>query len=185
MAYPGDPVAALTQVRKISEGEKYNLSTLSLCVHNGTHVDAPLHFIENGNDVENIPLSSLIGRAYVYEHNGDFTKEDATRVINLAKDALLGDGLRLLIKGDATVTQEAAEVLAKEKILLIGTESRSVGPLLAPMGVHLILLRENVVLLEGLNLEYVGEGVYFLFSAPIKVRGAEGAPCRAILVEGI
>ena len=88
-----------------------------------------------------------------------------------------------LIAGEATVTAEAADVFAASGILLIGNESQTVGPEDAPMQVHLILLGKGIALLEGVVLKDVPEGRYFLSAAPLNLAGADGAPCRAILVE--
>jgi kynurenine formamidase len=87
------------------------------------------------------------------------------------------------IKGEATVTLEAADVFAEAGIDLVGNESQTVGPIDAPMQVHLRLLSENIVLLEGIRLSDVPDGVYFLNAAPINLGGADGAPVRAILIE--
>jgi arylformamidase len=80
------------------------------------------------------------------------------------------------------VTEEAAEVFAANRILLFGNESQTVGPVEAPMAVHLIMLGAEIVLLEGIRLGDVDEGIYMLNSAPINLGGADGAPCRAILM---
>ena len=77
---------------------------------------------------------------------------------------------------------EAAEVFAASDILLLGNESTSVGPEDAPMAVHLALLRADVALLEGIRLSEVTEGVYFLSAAPLNLSGADGSPCRAVLI---
>ena len=74
-------------------------------------------------------------------------------------------------------------LLKDANILLIGNESQTVGPENAPMEVHLILLGAGVVLLEGIRLAKVPEGVYLLNAAPLNLAGADGAPCRAILIE--
>lgn len=89
---------------------------------------------------------------------------------------------RILIKGDAEVSAEAAKVFAESNILLLGNESQTVGPENAPMEVHLILLGAGAVLLEGIRLAEVSEGVYFLNAAPLNLSGADGSPCRAILI---
>ena len=78
---------------------------------------------------------------------------------------------------------QAAEVFASRGILLLGNESQTVGPEDAPMAVHKILLSANVVLLEGIRLSSVEEGVYLLNAAPLNLSGADGAPCRAILID--
>ena len=78
---------------------------------------------------------------------------------------------------------EAAKVFAASEILLLGNESQTVGPENAPMAVHKILLSANVVLLEGIRLSNVPEGVYLLSAAPLNLSGSEGSPCRALLVD--
>ena len=90
---------------------------------------------------------------------------------------------RILIKGDAEVSAEAARVFAAAEILLLGNESQTVGPENAPMEVHRILLSAGVALLEGVRLSAVPAGVYFLNAAPLNLSGADGAPCRAVLVD--
>ena len=81
------------------------------------------------------------------------------------------------------MSAEAAEAFAAANILLLGNESQTVGPENAPMQVHLILLSADVVLLEGVRLSEVPEGAYFLSAAPLNLAGAEGSPCRAVLVD--
>ena len=85
-------------------------------------------------------------------------------------------------KGDAEVSSEAAKVFAGSEILLFGNESQTVGPESAPMEVHLILLEAGIVLLEGIRLAEVSEGIYFLNAAPLNLSGADGSPCRAVLI---
>ena len=90
---------------------------------------------------------------------------------------------RVLIKGKATVTKEAAEVFAASQLKLFGNESQTVGPEDAPMEVHLIMLGAKIVLLEGIRLDGVAEGVYILNAAPLNLGGTDGAPCRATLMK--
>ena len=115
------------------------------------------------------------------EHNGDVTENDAYTILERARK--IGAGDRILIKGDATVTEESAQVFADAKIKLLGNEGQTVGPHDAPMRVHQILLGAQVVLLEGIILENASQGKYFLNSAPLNIAGFEGAPCRAFLIE--
>ena len=89
---------------------------------------------------------------------------------------------RILIKGDVEVSLEAAKIFASSDILLLGNEPQTVGPENAPMAVHLVLLAADVVLLEGIRLSAVPEGVYFLNAAPLNLSGADGSPCRAVLI---
>ena len=88
-----------------------------------------------------------------------------------------------MIAGTATVTDEAAEVFANAGICLLGNECQTVGPENAPMQVHKTLLEKNIALLEGIVLTDVPEGRYFLSAAPLCLAGADGAPCRAYLIE--
>jgi arylformamidase len=89
---------------------------------------------------------------------------------------------RILIKGDAEVSADAAKSFVSSGVLLLGNESQTVGPADAPMEVHVILLSAEAILLEGIRLAGVPEGVYFLNAAPLNLSGADGSPCRAILV---
>ena len=90
---------------------------------------------------------------------------------------------RILIAGNVTVTNEAASFFAGSDVLLIGNESQTVGPEDAPMPAHVQLLSRGIVLLEGIRLSAVPEGVLFLFAAPLALGGCDGAPCRAVLVD--
>ena len=87
------------------------------------------------------------------------------------------------VQEETEVSKEAAEVFASSEILLFGNESQTVGPEDAPMAVHLILLGADVILLEGIRLAEVSEGVYFLNAAPLNLSGADGSPCRALLID--
>ena len=184
--YPGDPVPQREVLSCMDNGALYNLTSLHMCAHNGTHVDAPYHFVNDGKSVEQIPLEAFVGFCYVVEHEGVVNAEDAENMLQKARNACgtsTDASKRILIKGDAEVSLEAAEVFAKAKLLLVGNESQTVGPEQAPMAVHKVLLGAEVVLLEGIRLSEVPEGVYLLNAAPLNLAGADGAPCRAILME--
>ena len=179
--YPGDPKPNIIKINNIEKGDLYNLSAISMCAHNGTHIDAPSHFIKEGNTVDKIPLDYFVGKCYVCIHNKDMSKNDAINIIKKAKNNNASE--RILIKGDCVITKEAALVFRNENIKLIGNESQSIGPIDSPMEVHLILLSNNVVLLEGIDLSNVDEGVYYLCAQPLNIKGIEGSPCRAILIK--
>lgn len=185
VVFPGDPKPEFEKLAQIAEGSPYNLTAFSMCAHNGTHVDAPSHFIEGGRNIEEISLKQFVGPAYVAEHDGELTADDAIFLLERARAADSKAVKRILIKGKAVLSPEAAAVFAEAGILLYGNESQTVGPEDAPMEVHLKLLGAEIVLLEGIRLDDVPEGVYFLNAAPINLGGAEGAPCRAILIEGM
>ena len=180
--YPGDPTPQKRVLSSMEKGDLYNLTAFSMCAHNGTHIDAPFHFIKNGKTVDSIGLDTFIGMAYVAEHNGIVSADDATEMLEKAKKQNSDAAKRILIKGEAEVSAEAAKVFAESNILLLGNESQTVGPENAPMEVHLILLGAGVVLLEGIRLSEVSEGVYFLNAVPLNLSGSDGSPCRAVLI---
>jgi len=181
--FPGDPSPKKEVLMLVSEGAVCNLSAFSMCAHNGTHVDAPYHFYENGKTLKELPLETWIGEAYVAEHDGDVSAEDARKIMEKARAISAECSERILIKGKAAVTNDAAEFFAKENIKLIGNESQTVGPENAPRQVHLTLLGKDIGLLEGIRLSEVPEGAYFLNAAPLNLGDADGAPCRAVLIE--
>ncbi|MEE0830726.1 MAG: cyclase family protein [Longicatena sp.] len=180
--YPNDPMPEKIVLKSMQKGEVYNLTAFSMCAHNGTHIDAPFHFIKDGKTIDEICLEAFVGMAYVAEHHGLVTGNDATEIIEKAKKQNLEASKRILIKGEVEVSLEAAKVFASSDILLLGNEPQTVGPQNAPMAVHLTLLGANVVLLEGIRLGEVYEGVYFLSAVPLNLSGADGSPCRAVLI---
>ena len=183
--YPGDPAPEKKVLSLMEKGESYNLTAFSMCAHNGTHIDAPFHFLKDGKTVDAICLEAFVGMAYVAEHHGVVSGDDAAEIIEKAKVQSPEVAKRILIKGAAEVSLEAAKVFASSGILLLGNESQSVGPEDAPMIVHQVLLGANVILLEGIRLAEVSEGVYFLNAAPLNLSGADGSPCRAILIDTV
>lgn len=177
--YPGDPRPKAEKLMDMDKGDLYSLSALSMCVHNGTHIDAPAHFIKGGKTVDMLPPQAFIGPCWLAEHEGNMTGEEAEYILKQAEAA--GAARRILISGQSVITPQAARVFAQGGISLIGVESQSVGPVNAPMEVHKILLSEDIVLLEGLVLKNIPQGKYFLSALPLNIQGAEGAPCRAYL----
>ena len=175
--YPGDPAPEKQLLSSTAAGDLYNLTAFSMCAHNVTHVDAPFHFLPEGKTVGQLPLEIFVGDCHVARREGDVTAADAAAILRSA-----GDVRRILIAGNCTVTEEAARVFAASGILLLGNESQSVGPEDAPMAVHCALLSRGIALLEGLVLTQVPEGRYFLCAAPLNLSGADGAPCRALLI---
>ena len=175
--YPGDPKPEKQTLCATADGAVYNLTAFSMCAHNGTHIDAPFHFLPEGKTVEQLPLETFVGDCFVARWEGDITAGDAEAILEKARGAE-----RLLIAGSATVTAGAAKVFASGSLRLLGCEGQTVGPEEAPMEVHLILLGRGIALLEGIILENVPEGHYFLSAAPLNLAGADGAPCRAYLI---
>ena len=181
--YPGDPIPEKKVISSMEKGDLYNLTAFSMCAHNGTHVDAPFHFFKDGKTVDAVCLEAFVGMTYVAEHQGIVSGDDAAEIIEKAKEQHPEAVKRILIKGVAEVSPEAAKIFASSEISLLGNESQTVGPENAPMAVHHILLGANIILLEGIRLAEVSEGVYFLNAAPLNLSGADGSPCRALLID--
>ncbi len=173
--YPGDMAPSYDRVVAMEKGDAYNLTNLSMGVHNATHIDAPFHFYQSGKTIEELELSRCVGPCTVLEVQDMDNKILGEHLMSCQK--------RILLKGNIEISLELAKLINELEILLIGVESQSVGPEGAPMQVHLELLGKEVVLLEGICLDEVEPGDYFLFAAPLKLGGCDGAPCRAILLD--
>jgi arylformamidase len=174
--YPGDPKPELEPIRRLENGDHSNLSVLHACLHNGTHMDAPLHFCEDGKDISDVSLHDCIGECSVVEWNGYLTGADVEKMLSSLCP-------RVLFKGNVQITSSAAFALSDRHITLIGVESQTVEPDGGNGAVHRQLLGADMVLLEGIDLSAVSEGIYFLFVAPLKMKGADGCPVRAVLLE--
>lgn len=178
--FPGDPQPVATRVNSIENGDSYNLTNISMCAHNGTHIDAPYHFLNDGKTIDKIGLAPFVGDCYVARREGALTSDDVIDIMETARAA--DASKRILIAGNVIVTADAARAFAQSGVLLVGIESQSFGPENAPKEVHLILLGADIVLLEGAVLDSVTEGRYFLSAAPLDLGGCDGAPCRAYLI---
>lgn len=176
--YPGDPAPRLSRTSDMALGDAYTASQIAMSLHNGTHADAPCHFFPDADDVTAIPLTQAIGECRVVEYDGVLLGDEAERIMRR-----IGAVERILFKGTATISQSAAFVLSDAGVRVIGVESNSVAPAAETAVVHRALLSEHVLILENLDLSAVEEGAYFLFAAPVKIAGADGAPVRAVLVE--
>ncbi len=177
--YPGDPEPKSEQVCEIGMESECNLSVVHACVHNATHVDAPLHFLPDGETVENLPVETFIGPCTVLQvPPGVITGDYVDRYFPKKCE-------RLLIKGGgrAFFMDSSAQELADRGLILIGTDSLSVGCKGNQVGPHKAFLQNSVAILEGLDLSEVQPGEYFLFAPPVCYNGLEGAPARAVLIE--
>ena len=181
--YPGDPMPERKVLGSMEKGDLYNLTAFAMCAHNGTHIDAPFHFIKDGKPVDKVSLEAFVGMAYVAEHHGVVTADTAAEIVKKAKEQNSESAKRILLKGEVEVSLPAAKVFAASGILLLGNEPQTVGPQDEPMDVHLVLLGAGVILLEGIRLAEVTQGAYFLSAAPLNLSGADGSPCRAVLLE--
>ncbi|MFM7605610.1 MAG: cyclase family protein [Prosthecobacter sp.] len=190
--WPGDPVCRIERVRKMEQGDMCNLTHLSMSVHTGTHMDAPRHFLPDGITMEKMPMEPVIGRCRVIE----FEVEDQITADDLKKLRLLS-GQRLLFKTRnsarswtmkefdkdfISIRSDAAQVLADLKIMTVGVDYMSIGGYGKDVvETHQIMLGAGIWVIEGLNLAEIKPGYYDLICLPVKIEGADGAPCRAVL----
>lgn len=176
--YEGDPQTTAEKLMSIENGDECNLSQISMCVHAGTHIDAPLHYLEDGNAIDNIRLNTFYGKCNVIEITGVLTGDDIERLLPYCKQRVLFKG-----NGKTFLSQSAAIVLASSKIKLVGTDAISISPSFDEERTHRVLARAGIVVLENLDLSRIPTGIYDLCAFPIKLGGIEAAPCRAILLE--
>lgn len=179
--FPGDPTPVRQVLGDIRQGDMVNLSGFSMCAHNGTHIDAPSHYLVNGKTIDELSPASFLGYCYVTRHEGVLTADDARRILGYATEA--GASERILLAGELEVTCGAARVFADAGLKLLGCESQTMGCGVELMPVHMILLEAEVVILEGLNLTRINPGRFFLSAVPLNLGRCEGAPCRAMLMD--
>ncbi len=175
--YPGDPAPVLRPLASIAAGDVCNTTLLTACLHNGTHMDAPRHFIPDGTSIDAVPLDVCIGECVVIEYHGLLLGDAAEDLLPRLKK-------RVLFKGDVQLSPSAAFVLSDAGVVLLGVESPSVAPPEYTAQVHRQLLGAGMVLLEGLDLSKAQEHTpYLLMAAPLRIGHADGAPVRAVLAE--
>lgn len=191
--WPGDGGVEVTKDMLIKKGDVCNLSSLSMGVHTGTHVDAPLHFIDEGKDIGNLDISRFIGFVNVFELKSEkvITADDIEHLAIKKGDAVFFKTRNSLIpekepfnKDYVYFDKTAAELLIKRGVRTVGVDYFSIdGFGLGEYPVHRLLLSDEIGIIEGLCLKDVGEGKYFFSCLPLKVEGADGAPVRAVLLE--
>ncbi len=175
--FEGDPDTEVITIKDIDTDE-CNLTALSMCTHAGTHIDAPLHFCEDGSPVDNIRLNTFYGKCTVITVEGILTGDDMERLLPYCKRRILFHG-----EGNTYLSQSAAIVLADSDVVLVGTDADSIAPPFDEARPHRELARVGIVVLENLNLSAIDDGEYELCAFPVKLGGLEAAPCRAILLE--
>ena len=192
--WPGDPSVSLERVGAIAQGRNANVSHLSCGVHIGTHVDAPLHFLDGAGAVETIPLDGLTGRAHVVDLRRaaviDAGALQAARIPARAQRLLFRTrnsdlwrrGEKTFQKDFVAIEASGAAWLVQRKIRLVGVDYLSVAPFGNSRPTHQILLKARVAVVEGLDLSRVPAGSYHLYCLPLKLIGSDGAPARAILI---
>ena len=192
--WPGEPVPALTRAKSLSDGDGVTVSNLSMCVHTGTHIDAPAHFIDDGDAISEVGLERFIGEVQVVDM-GDARKIDAAQL----QRAGISTGCRRLLfrTGNSRLLQDAgfnqdyvaltpdgAEWITRHAISLVGIDYASIEAFGEPDNLtHKILLGAGVVVIEGLDLSQVEAGCYELLCLPLKIGAAEAAPARVVLID--
>ena len=176
--YDGDPETRAERIKSIENGDGYNLTEISMSVHSGTHIDAPLHFYDEGSSIDNIRLNTFFGKCTVISVSGILTGEDMERLLPYCKRRVLFHG-----EGKTFISHSAAIVLAESRVVLVGPDAQSIAPSFDEERTHRELARAGVVILENLNLSAIDDGEYDLCAFPIKLGGLEAAPCRAIILE--
>lgn len=192
--WPGDPPFERKMIQTIANGDNCNVSQLIMTAHCGTHIDAPYHFIDGAATVDQIPLQKLIGRVYV----AHFPQVKAITADMLKKIALPPRTKRIFIKTDnsdlwkngyqpfykdfVALMADAAEYLVEKNVILVGIDYLSIAPYDEPNPVHQTLLKNGVVVVEGLNLSEVKSGRYALYCLPLNISSSDGAPARVVLI---
>ncbi len=190
--WPGDSPVSIKRVEDIEKGDTANLSAISMGTHSGTHLDAPIHFLKQGQGIDNIPIDTLVGRARVIEiRDPELIKPE--ELVGLG----IRDGERILFKTENSshvwqkdefvedfvfISDVAADFLVSRGIRLVGVDYLSVGSFKhGGSYVHKTLLSSGIWIIEGLNLSNVTPGNYDLICLPLRIVGGDGAPARAIL----
>lgn len=190
--FPGDPPVRSELVTSIARGDVCNVTRLDMGAHTGTHIDAPVHFLDGGPGAESIPLDAVIGPAYVVDALSATGPIDSATLERMA----IPDGeTRVLFKTtnselwneptfshrSIALAEDAARVLAERGARLVGVDYLSVAPFGDPVPTHRALLEAGVVILEGIDLRAVQPGFHELLCLPLRLVGCDGAPCRALL----
>jgi arylformamidase len=192
--YEGDAPMKFDFLKDMRKGDPLTLSVYSLGAHSGTHIDAPMHFVRDGASIDHVVLEPLIGPARVIDIPDAVQSIDAAelnrhnwkgtpRVIFRTRSSLRGWMKSSTFHRDfAYVAPDAAQLLADAGVQLVGIDYISAEQFGAPAPkTHRILLGKGIPIVEGLALETVPPGDYFLIVLPMKVGGHEGAPARAVL----
>ena len=192
--FPGDPAIRVRPVRTLERGDAYRLSTLALGSHSGTHLDAPSHFVAGGASVDQVDLELLNGEAHVVQ-----VAEEARSVGRTELKGVPAGALRVLFRTANSrrfasgsgffadyvgLEPEAAERLLELGVRLVGVDGLSVeNDPSQRFPVHHRLLGAGCWILEGLRLDGVAPGTHRIGCLPLRLEGADGSPCRAVLWE--
>jgi len=192
--WPRDAGVTIEPVRRIAEGANANTSSLSFGSHTGTHVDAPRHFIEGAAGIDEVPLDVFFGPARVVEIEpegtaitaGDFERAGvagAERVLVKTRNSGLWEK-GSFDEGFAGIDAEGGRWLVAHGVRLVALDYLSIAPYGNSRPTHLELLGNGCIIVEGVDLRGVEPGDYTLCCFPLRIRGGDGAPARAVLIRG-
>ena len=176
--YDGDPETRAERIKSIENGDGYNLTEISMSVNSGTHIDAPLHFYDEGSSIDNIRLNTFFGKCTVISVNGILTGEDMEKILPFCCKKILFKGV-----GEGILTLSAVFVMGEYDVEMVGTENASIAYESEEYAVHRELALKDILIIENLDLSQIDTGSYILAALPLKIEGAEAAPTRAILLE--
>ena len=194
--YPGDPGIQISDWFTLANGDPANVTHVKLGAHTGTHVDAPAHFIEGASRVESLQLDTLIGKAQVIAVPetclsinktlvADQLKPNVTRLLFRTRNSRFWHDNPVEFRQDFTYLElEAAQFLVQQGVQLVGIDYLSIEQFGQKQHeIHLALLSNGIVILEGLDLSGVPEGLYELICLPMRIRAGkgDGSPARAVL----
>ena len=193
-AWPGEPKPVVERLLSLNNGDVANVSRVDGCVHYGTHIDAPLHFIDGGNGIEAMPVDVQIGPALVVHlPDADAITADlldaqdippaTERLLFKTRNSDLWNDLEHEFFEDfVAVTADGARWLVDRGIKLAGIDYLSIETYhTKDFPAHKILLGAGMAIAEGLDLRAVEAGLYEMACLPMKVEGADGAPARVVL----
>jgi arylformamidase len=192
--WPGDPEVKIERIKEIGKDSHSNNSHISMSVHTGTHVDAPVHFIPKGTGVDQLPLKILTGRVYVLDmpkvnlitaealQKADIPPRTRRLIIKTKNSQLWSSKNKVFQKDFVALSPDGAQFLVDHGVKLVGIDYLSIAPYKQGQIPHELFLKAGVILVEGLNLSKVSQGRYSLYCLPLKILNSDGAPARAILI---
>lgn len=168
----------------------FHESRIELDMHCGTHIDAPLHMVDNGNTIDQMDLMKYYGICKVFDLTYVETAIYKKDIVDLSIEE--NDIIIFKTKNSYDTTynsqfvyieEDAAQYLVDKKIKTIGIDAMSVERDKKNHPTHKILLGANIGVIEDLQLKEIVEKQYLLVALPLKINQAEASPVRAILIE--